>query len=75
MSSSSSSSIPIVSSPPHSLTPLVLLDVRNAYETEIGRFQIKEGEQTLVPVYDPLTRNVRIIRLIILIFLFLFNSR
>lgn len=39
--------------------PLVLLDVRNAYETEIGRFQIKDGDETLVPVYDPLTRNVR----------------
>lgn len=38
---------------------LVLLDVRNAYETEIGRFQVKDGEETLVPVYDPLTRNVR----------------
>lgn len=39
----------------------MLLDVRNAYETEIGRFEItsNDGESVLVPVHDPLTRTVR----------------
>lgn len=43
-----------------SCSPLVLLDVRNAYETEIGRFEItsENGDEVLVPVYDPLTRTV-----------------
>jgi predicted sulfurtransferase len=49
------------SSSPPSSPPLVLLDVRNAYETEIGRFEITAGtgDDVLVPVYDPLTRSVR----------------
>lgn len=36
--------------------PLVLLDVRNIYETEIGRFDI--SDKGSVPVVDPQTRKV-----------------
>jgi predicted sulfurtransferase len=50
---------------PQNLSPqkdssLVLLDVRNAYETEIGRFEItsENGDDVLIPVHDPLTRTV-----------------
>ena len=37
--------------------PLVILDVRNVYETEIGRFDI--SDRGSVPVIDPKIRKVR----------------
>ena len=36
---------------------LVLIDVRNIYETEIGRFSCPPG----IPVLDPKTRKVRLL--------------
>ena len=38
---------------------LVVLDVRNHYETRIGRFQLKDDNGVLLPtIIDPHTRQV-----------------
>jgi len=36
---------------------LVVIDVRNYYETRIGRFQLKEDDSNVVSVIDPKTRQ------------------
>lgn len=38
---------------------LVLIDVRNYYETRIGRFQLNKADSGVLTVIDPKTRQVR----------------
>jgi predicted sulfurtransferase len=44
---------------------LVLIDVRNIYETKIGRFQVtsESEDKEIIPVLDPHTRQVLLLHI------------